>query len=151
MNKIIFPFISLLLFACVEKPIQDTKFVSLWSTAPSIDGKPDYLTSPMLTAGNRIYMVGHQDGSFPELGWHITGEMGGIWNHPIKLMDGFEASLSDKQGNQYPLEKASKFTNYPAIFSIDKNNPALPKASQTSLSVLRWSTSVSVKMMISSK
>ncbi|MGY5846249.1 hypothetical protein ACW6QP_02425 [Salegentibacter sp. HM20] len=38
-------------------------------------------------------MVGHQDGSFPDLGWHIPGEMGGIWNNPIKLMDGFEAYI----------------------------------------------------------
>ena len=41
-------------------------------------------------------MVGHQDGSFPELGWHIAGEMGGIWDHPIKLMDGFDADEAKK-------------------------------------------------------
>jgi len=59
-------------------------------------------------------MVGHQDGSFPDLGWHVTGEMGGIWNHPIKLMDGFAASLTAKKtGNTFCVDKADGFINYP--------------------------------------
>ncbi|PQB03537.1 glycogen debranching protein [Aureitalea marina] len=77
-----------------------------------IAGKAEYLGSPYVTAGNRLYMVGHQDGSFPELGWHITGEMGGIWNHPIKLMDGFRAQLSEN-GNTAQLDAAFEFRNYP--------------------------------------
>ncbi|NNF81706.1 MAG: glycogen debranching protein, partial [Flavobacteriaceae bacterium] len=52
--------------------------------SPQISGKLEYLDTPYVTAGNRVYMVGHQNGSFPDLGWHIKGEMGGIWNHPIK-------------------------------------------------------------------
>lgn len=80
--------------------------------APFIQGKPEYLKSPYVTAGNRVYMVGHQDGSFPEIGWHIKGEMGGIWNHPIKLMDGFEATLySDRDSVSLP--GAASFVNYP--------------------------------------
>ncbi|MEM7656225.1 MAG: glycogen debranching protein [Bacteroidota bacterium] len=75
-------------------------------------GTAKYLPSPMLTAGNRVYLVGHQDGSFPELGWHITDEMGGIWDHPIKLMDGFSAeiTLADRS---YALDSADQFVNYP--------------------------------------
>ena len=93
----------------------------LYNENPSIEGKKEYLASPYVTAGNRFYMVGHQDGSFPDLGWHIPGEMGGIWNHPIKLMDGFDASLKlDYQ--TLTLDKASKFVNYPTanqhIFSF---------------------------------
>ena len=80
--------------------------------APSIQGKPEYLKSPYVTAGNRVYMVGHQDGSFPEIGWHIKGEMGGIWNHPIKLMDGFEATLYS-DGDSISLGDATSFVNYP--------------------------------------
>jgi glycogen debranching enzyme len=77
-----------------------------------LNGKADYLASPYVTAGDRVYMVGHQDGTFPDLGWHVEGEMGGIWNHPIKLMDGFTASIgfSDKS---YCLDAADEFTNYP--------------------------------------
>ncbi|MDM9631326.1 glycogen debranching protein [Robiginitalea aurantiaca] len=80
--------------------------------SPHIQGTDTYLSSPYVTAGDRLYMVGHQDGSFPELGWHIKGEMGGVWNHPIKLLDGFEATLV-KDNNRIPLEKATAFFNYP--------------------------------------
>ena len=66
----------------------------------------------MLTAGNRVYLIGHQDGSFPELGWHIPGEMGGIWDHPIKLMDGFAAELT-LSGRTVILDRAVEFVNYP--------------------------------------
>lgn len=80
--------------------------------APSLKGKPAFLNTPYNTAGEKVYMIGHQDGSFPDLGWHVKDEMGGIWHHPIKLMDGFEASITigDKT---YPLNKADMFVNYP--------------------------------------
>jgi hypothetical protein len=46
------------------------------------------------------------------MGWHVEGEMGGIWLHPIKLMDGFTASVS--LGNDtFCLDQAETFTNYP--------------------------------------
>lgn len=80
----------------------------------SLEGKPQYLQSPFVTAGDRVYMVGHQDGSFPDLGWHIEGEMGGIWDHPIKLMDGFHAEIKIQgTDNSFCLDKAHKFLNYP--------------------------------------
>ena len=81
---------------------------------PSLTGKPQYLASPFVTAGDRVYLVGFQDGSFPELGWHITGEMGGIWDHPIKLMDGFSASMTIRNSNDsLCLDRADQFVNYP--------------------------------------
>lgn len=80
----------------------------------AIQGKPQYLASPFVTAGDRIYIIGHQDGSFPDLGWHIDGEMGGVWNHPIKLMDGFNAQLTVENSTQsFCLNKADQFINYP--------------------------------------
>ncbi|WP_143962809.1 alpha-L-rhamnosidase-related protein [Litoribacter populi] len=75
-------------------------------------GRQEYLSSPFVTAGDRVYMVGHQDGTFPDLGWHVEGEMGGIWNHPIKLLDGFTASIG-LENEFYCLDKADKFINYP--------------------------------------
>ncbi len=60
---------------------------SLVGTAPSIEGKAAYLDSPFVTAGDRVYMVGQQDGSFKEIGWHIKGEMGGILG-PSHQVDG---------------------------------------------------------------
>lgn len=78
----------------------------------SIEGKTEYLNSPYVTAGNRVYMVGHQNGTFPDLGWHIKGEMGGIWNHPIKLMDGFDIKVYEET-DTLTLNNAQSFTNYP--------------------------------------
>ena len=93
----------------------------------SIEGKPQYLTSPFVTAGDRLYMIGYQDGSFPDLGWHIGGEMGGIWDHPVKLMSGFSANISIPGSNDsYCLDKADMFINYPMAnshhFSWRKEN-----------------------------
>lgn len=80
--------------------------------SPNIKGKETYLKSPYVTAGNRVYMVGHQDGTFPALGWHIKGEMGGIWDHPIKLMDGFDVEIVVND-EVLQLNNAAEFINYP--------------------------------------
>ncbi|MFB0908691.1 MAG: hypothetical protein QMB03_10525 [Spirosomataceae bacterium] len=37
----------------------------------SIGGRAEYINSPHVTAGDRAYMVGHQNGTFLDLGWHI--------------------------------------------------------------------------------
>ena len=107
------PLIGFLLLSCGNQDVpSDPSFEDLLADAPSISGKETYLNSPYVTAGDRVYMVGHQDGSFPEIGWHIKGEMGGIWNHPIKMMDGFDAFLNTG-GARIPLENAIRFTSYP--------------------------------------
>ncbi|MEQ8532440.1 MAG: glycogen debranching protein, partial [Imperialibacter sp.] len=95
----------------------DTKPTSLLVSLDSVEhisGKTEYLGSPFVTAGDRVYMIGHQDGSFPDLGWHVDGEMGGIWDHPIKLMDGFSMNIREV-GKEAPwcLNKADEFINYP--------------------------------------
>ncbi|MDX1332020.1 MAG: hypothetical protein R3252_03240 [Robiginitalea sp.] len=124
--------ICILLFACGNPGSEsgDT-FGDLLADVPSISGRDAYLSSPYVTAGDRVYMVGHQDGSFPELGWHIKGEMGGIWDHPIKLMDGFDALLTI-DGADIPLRNASRFTNYPMAGRHDYNLDSL------GLKVERW-------------
>ncbi len=78
----------------------------------SLVGKMDYLGTPFVTAGDRAYLIGTQDGRFPDLGWHIAGEMGGIWDHPIKLLDGFTAALV-VEGTTHCLDRAETFINYP--------------------------------------
>ncbi len=78
----------------------------------SIAGRAEYIRSPCVTAGDRLYLVGHQDGQFPDLGWHITGEMGGLWDHPIKLLDGFTAAI-EGDGKSFCLSDATQFVNYP--------------------------------------
>jgi hypothetical protein len=39
-------------------------------------------------AGTRAYSIGFEDGRFYANGWHTTGEMGGIWTPPMKMLDG---------------------------------------------------------------
>src|SRR4051794_19703226 len=41
-----------------------------------------------VVAGTRAYAEGFEDGRFYANGWHITGEMGGVWAPPLKLADG---------------------------------------------------------------
>src|SRR5215207_4636103 len=57
-------------------------------------------TDPYATAGDRSYLIGTQDGNFPDLGSHVPGEMGGLWIHPIKLIDGFWARVSEEGTDQ---------------------------------------------------
>src|SRR6201987_1049203 len=67
-----------------------------------------------VAAGNRAYVVGVQDGSqVPAvslnpngIGWHITGQMGGVWAHPIKLLNQFQFFL-----NGTLLPAATKFVS----------------------------------------
>ena len=105
-------FLVLLFFIGCKNENEDSSFASILANTTNIEGKKAYLNSPYVTAGNRVYMVGHQDGTFPEIGWHIKGEMGGIWNHPIKLMDGFLVELLWENGNNV-LDNAHAFVNYP--------------------------------------
>ena len=69
---------------------------------------------PYITAGDRTYIIGTQNGNFPDMGNHVKGEMGGLWLHPIKLMDGFWVKLTDVvTGNESWLSEAVEFINYP--------------------------------------
>lgn len=69
---------------------------------------------PFVAAGDRTYIIGTMDGMFPDMGFHIKGEMAGLWLHPIKLMDGYWSKLTDITGNKDEwLIKANDFVNYP--------------------------------------
>jgi hypothetical protein len=69
--------------------------------SPPDPGGPTLSTSDMLgqkryvAAGDRAYVIGAEDGRFPPMGWHIRGEMGGVWAHPVKLLDGYWFALND--------------------------------------------------------
>ncbi len=49
-----------------------------------------------VAAGDRAYAVGFADGGWYANGWHITGEMGGIWAPPLKLADGVWFGVDDQ-------------------------------------------------------
>jgi hypothetical protein len=48
-----------------------------------------------VAAGQRSYAVGFEDGRFYANGWHTTGEMGGVWSPPLKLVDGVWFGVGD--------------------------------------------------------
>ncbi|HSR61302.1 MAG TPA: hypothetical protein VLL47_11140 [Robiginitalea sp.] len=104
---------------------------ALLEGSPSLEGKQAYIQSPYVTAGDRAYLVGHQDGSFPELGWHIPGEMGGLWSHPVKLLDGFGLQLKTG-GKTVPPGGNRRFVNYPMANALYWEPDTFP------LRVERW-------------
>ncbi|HEU5100762.1 MAG TPA: hypothetical protein VFU22_17155, partial [Roseiflexaceae bacterium] len=59
-----------------------------------------------VAAGKRAYVIGTADGSFPPQGTQITGEMGGVWAHPIKLLTGYWFALDGEW-----LPPAERFTS----------------------------------------
>jgi hypothetical protein len=59
-----------------------------------------------VAAGTRAYSLGFEDGRFYANGWHITGEMGGVWTPPLKLVDGVWFGLDDQW-----VGPATKFTS----------------------------------------
>jgi glycogen debranching enzyme len=112
--------IPILLFtslSCQGPQAEGELFLESLGELPQLKGKAEYLKSPFTAAGDRLYLIGNQDGTFPDMGWHVEGEMGGIWMHPIKLMDGFTASISlDDQS--LCLNQGTTFTNYPIANAI---------------------------------
>jgi glycogen debranching enzyme len=71
-------------------------------------------TRPYVTAGDRAYLIGTQDGNFPDMGEHLRDEMAGLWLHPIKLIDGFRAEVTDVATQQHTaLSESADFINYP--------------------------------------
>ncbi|MGH8968671.1 MAG: glycogen debranching protein [Actinomycetes bacterium] len=49
-----------------------------------------------LVVGDRAYAMGTADSLYPAAGWHIRGEMGGVWSQPIKLVDGVWFRVADE-------------------------------------------------------
>lgn len=50
-----------------------------------------------LCASEHAKLIGSADGLFPDFGHHSEGEMGGLWMHPIKVLDGFWLRLRDEE------------------------------------------------------
>lgn len=106
------------LVSCSSPSLPEQQLFESLEEMPALTGKAEYFNTPYSASGDRVYLIGNQNGTFPDLGWHVAGEMGGLWLHPIKLMDGFKASVS--MGSKIScLENATSFTNYPIGNVID--------------------------------
>jgi|SoiMethySBSTD1v2_1073268.scaffolds.fasta_scaffold17875_3 hypothetical protein len=63
--------------------------------------------------GDRFYGVSSEDGLYPATGWHIRGEMGGLWAPPVKLLDGIWFAVDGSWlGAQAPAERFSSGYGY---------------------------------------
>jgi hypothetical protein len=76
-----------------------------WAT-PELSTKDQLKTRRYVAAGDRAYVMGFQDGRFYAQGWHVSGEMGGVWTQPLKLVDGVWFSVDGKW-----LDPATRFSS----------------------------------------
>ncbi|MGH2752174.1 MAG: glycogen debranching protein [Actinomycetota bacterium] len=73
----------------VSPPLSATRASAVPTADPERSTRADLADKRWVAAGDRAYVIGAEDGTFPPMGWHIRGEMGGVWAHPIKLLDGY--------------------------------------------------------------
>ena len=69
-------------------------------------------------SGSRGYVVGSEAGRFPASGWHIRGEMGGVWTPPLKLLDGIWFGIDGKW-----IGPATRFTSGSGYAQMDLPGP----------------------------
>lgn len=125
MNKfyfLIFIFIILCFTFCQSKKEKELNEYSI-TYLKGISNNGATKQKPYLTAGDKAYIVGTQDGLFPDIGQHVPGEMGGIWMHPIKLADGFWVKISeDSIPEGVWLTEADEYITYPHGSEFIYNN-----------------------------
>ena len=83
--------------------------------------KRHHLSDPIATCGDRVYVIGSQNGLFPDSwGGHVPHEMNGVWDHPIKLLDGywFGVALAGKPGTNW-LTEATACRAFPTYTEFD--------------------------------
>src|SRR5487761_1935636 len=94
------------------------------SRLPHLFGKKDNDRYLCVTAGDRLYAIGNQAGNFPSVGFHVPGQMGGIWQHPIKLLDGFRLTLTDSNtGVVAHADTCDRFVTYSFSTQYSYNFP----------------------------
>jgi glycogen debranching enzyme len=81
--------------------------------APTISATSQLSERRFVAAGTDAYVVGVEDGTFPPIGWHTTGQMGGVFTPPIKLLDGLWFGLSGSW-----LDSATTYTSGPGFVRL---------------------------------
>lgn len=72
-----------------------------------------------VTAGRKAQIIGLQNATFPDLGGHVAGEMGGIWTGSFKLADGYWMKLADVSADEDTLLQATSMTVFPHLNQFD--------------------------------
>ena len=70
----------------------------------------DRLNAPVVTAGSAAVLIGAQNGLFPDMGYAVPGEMGGLWAGEKKVCDGFFLAVDD-----VPLTQADACEIHPVV------------------------------------
>src|SRR3984885_3772918 len=78
--------------------------------SPTISATSQLSERRYVAAGTQAYAVGVEDGTFPPIGWHTTGQMGGVFTPPVKLLDGLWFGLSGSW-----LDAATTYTTGPGF------------------------------------
>lgn len=73
--------------------------------------KEEEMGTLFFLSGKRMYEIGAMSGDYPQIGWHIPDQMGGVWAHPIKVMDGFYFEIEDNDGVIWPLTDCHDFSH----------------------------------------
>lgn len=55
----------------------------------------DQMQTCAVTAGTHAVLIGAQNGLFPDIGFNVEGEMGGLWAGEKKVCDGFFFAIDD--------------------------------------------------------
>ena len=92
---------------------------------PHITGNPDNADYLYVTAGNRLYCIGNQAGAFPKVGFHVPGQMGGVWQHPIKLLDGFSLKIKNKSTGEFYTNDCDSFTTYSFVTKFNYHSKGI--------------------------
>ncbi len=89
--------------------------------------KSHRLSDPIAVCGDRVYAICNQHGLCPDPeGGHVPGEMWGVWDHPIKLLDGFWFGIGDApQDAPRWLNEAQECRAYPAHVEFEYRLGAL--------------------------
>ncbi len=101
-----------------SKGQQTLDFDGITITKPMDDMKTLFYLS-----GRKLYEIGAMDGSFPPVG-RLLGDEGGIWAHPIKLMDGFQYTITEDAHQPWTLNNCHDFVHQFAscTFHFAQNN-----------------------------
>ena len=84
--------------------------------------KPLKDETEFLIAGPKLYEFGSMDGSFPRVG-RLDGDQGGIWCHPIKLVNTFELEVLEADRKPWRLLGPVRFEHdfASASFQFERN------------------------------
>lgn len=91
----------ILFIGCLSAQAKEFNLYEASRSLPHIYGKAENAHYLYVTAGNRLYCIGSQDGAFPEVGFHVPGQMGGVWQQPVKLLDGFRLNIGNAGTKKY--------------------------------------------------